>query len=264
MTQRKKIIFGHRPDWEQSIRSSVGASYDVTVGGEGWWARNDWRDFDLIVPLTIRDGRMLRKSGIRLAGKALCPTPRAIDFCHDKLGFSRTLSLTRFRTLIPRLIDKTDSLEFPCILKKNNDEHGVNSVILHTMADAATWMPRIRSQEYFFQEYVPGNEERATHLLLRDGRITHAYTATFDMGDRPFVKGKWCEHRAMTGSQDDTFLDIFADILRIAGFTDGTCCFDYKVVDGVPKIFEVNPRFGWSLLYDLGNYLRAYAIAARA
>ncbi len=70
---------------------------------------------------------MLRKSGIRLAGKALCPSARAVDFCHDKRGFSRTLSLTRFRPMIPRLIDKADRLEFPCILKKNNDEHGVNS-----------------------------------------------------------------------------------------------------------------------------------------
>ncbi len=68
----------------------------------------------------------------------------------------------------------------------------------------------------------------------------------------------------MKAVDDETFLDVFADILQIAGFTDGTCCVDYKVVDGIPKIFEVNPRFGWSLLYDLGNYLRAYAIAARA
>ncbi len=207
---------------------------------------------------------MLRKSGIRLAGKALCPTGQAVDFCHDKHGFCRTLSLTRFHAMIPRLIDRNDSLKFPCILKKSNDEYGVNSAILHSMADVVEWMPKLETQRYFLQEYVTGNEERATHLLLRDGRIVHAYTVTYDMGDRPFVKGKWCEHLSMRGDHDEKFLDIFADILRIAGFTDGTCCFDYKVVDGIPKIFEVNPRFGWSLLYDLGNYLRAYAIAARA
>ncbi len=90
MTHREKIIFGQKPDWEPSIRAAAGATYDITVGGEGWWARTDWRTFDLIVPLTIRDGRMLRKSGIRLAGKALCPSARAVDFCHDKRGFSRT------------------------------------------------------------------------------------------------------------------------------------------------------------------------------
>lgn len=84
------------------------------------------------------------------------------------------------------------------------------------------------------------------------------------MGDRPFVKGKWCVHRAMKAVDDETFLDVFADILQIAGFTDGTCCVDCKVVDGIPKILQVNPRFGWFLLYDLGNHLRAYAIAARA
>ncbi|MCF4127464.1 hypothetical protein [Methylobacterium sp. SyP6R] len=264
MTQKEKIIFGHKPDWEKDIRACVGADYDIVVGGEGWCARNDWQSFDLIVPLTIRDGWMLRKAGIRLAGKALCPSAQAVAFCHDKHGFSSALSLTRFHATIPRLIDKADGLMFPCILKQKMDEYGTNSLILHGEADAVTWSRRIGSPGYFLQEYISGSEERATHLLLRNGRIVHAYTVAYDMGEQPFVKGQWCQHRSMTGSHDERFLDVFADILRIAGFTDGTCCFDYKVVDGIPKIFEVNPRFGWSLLYDLGNYLRAYGIAARA
>ncbi len=163
--------------------------------------------------------------------------------------------------MIPRLIDKADRLEFPAILKNNNDEHGVNSLILDPRIDAAE-----TQQPGLFLASIRLRPRGARHPpAAARGRIVHAYTVTFDMGDRPFVKGNWCEHRAMKAVDDETFLDVFADILQIAGFTDGTCCVDCKVVDGIPKILEVNPRFGWSLLYDvLGNHLRAYAIAARA
>ncbi|KMO31614.1 hypothetical protein [Methylobacterium aquaticum] len=68
----------------------------------------------------------------------------------------------------------------------------------------------------------------------------------------------------MIADGDDIMLDILLNILRNADFKNDTRCFDCKVMDGMPKLFEINLRFGWSLLYDRRNYLRAYAIAARA
>ena len=52
--------------------------------------------------------------------------------------------------------------------------------------------------------------------------------------------------------------------MRAIGFDNGICCFDYKLVDGRPVIFELNPRFGASLVYDAPNFLDAYAGALRA
>ena len=35
----------------------------------------------------------------------------------------------------------------------------------------------------------------------------------------------------------------------------GLCCFNYKIVDDKPLIFEMNPRFGASLIRDLNNII---------
>ena len=38
----------------------------------------------------------------------------------------------------------------------------------------------------------------------------------------------------------------------------GTCCINYKLADGVPMLFEINPRFGATLCADINPYLDAY------
>ena len=48
-------------------------------------------------------------------------------------------------------------------------------------------------------------------------------------------------------------LATFSSILTAIGY-EGLCCFDYKIANGKPKIFEINPRFGGSL----GNYLFSF------
>jgi hypothetical protein len=42
------------------------------------------------------------------------------------------------------------------------------------------------------------------------------------------------------------------------GFNTGTCCIDYKIDNGLPKLFEINPRYGASLTGDINRYLKAY------
>jgi predicted ATP-grasp superfamily ATP-dependent carboligase len=44
----------------------------------------------------------------------------------------------------------------------------------------------------------------------------------------------------------------------------GTSCFNYKIADGRPKLFEINPRPGGSLRLDLNAYLDAYLAALAA
>jgi hypothetical protein len=53
------------------------------------------------------------------------------------------------------------------------------------------------------------------------------------------------------------YLDLFSEILARLEF-EGTACFDYKIVNGKPVIFEINPRFGGSLCSDITGYLDAY------
>lgn len=53
------------------------------------------------------------------------------------------------------------------------------------------------------------------------------------------------------------FLGLFSDILNLIDF-NGLFCFNFKIVDDVPMIFEINPRLGWSLcnhFYSSMKYL---------
>ena len=51
------------------------------------------------------------------------------------------------------------------------------------------------------------------------------------------------------------YLDKFSAILNSIGY-EGLCCFDYKVINGKPQIFEINPRFGGSLSAYFFTFLK--------
>jgi hypothetical protein len=49
---------------------------------------------------------------------------------------------------------------------------------------------------------------------------------------------------------------LFAEILKKLDYK-GTCCFNFKIEDGAPRIFEINPRFGGSLWRNINACLNA-------
>jgi D-alanine-D-alanine ligase-like ATP-grasp enzyme len=51
-------------------------------------------------------------------------------------------------------------------------------------------------------------------------------------------------------------MDLFAQMLAALGFS-GLCCVNYKLVDGNPMIFEINPRCGFSLCAHFPQVLDA-------
>jgi predicted ATP-grasp superfamily ATP-dependent carboligase len=102
----------------------------------------------------------------------------------------------------------------------------------------------ISSPDYFCQEIIEGTNEYATHILFKDQKIVTSLTIRYEFYDRIFINGK--AGFVCTKIRECDHLDTFAAILEAIGF-EGLCCFDYKIVNGKPKIFEINPRFGGSL-----------------
>ena len=54
--------------------------------------------------------------------------------------------------------------------------------------------------------------------------------------------------------------DLFGDILGKLDY-EGAACFNYKLADDAPRIFEINPRFGGSLVMDVTAFVDAYRAA---
>ena len=93
-------------------------------------------------------------------------------------------------------------------------------------------------------------------MIARRGVVTYDYTVRFEFDQKIYVKGRSCQppRTADTGSP---CLLILRNILRQLGYT-GACCFNYKMRDGCPMLFEMNPRFGSSVTRDINRFLESY------
>lgn len=259
MERKLQILFGRKREWEAALGCELsGFQGEIHFGN---FDTVDLESFDLIVPLGFNDYEVLRRGNASKIMKCLYPSKDAVDFCNDKRRLNRAVRETTLRDLIPPMFEAGAPSSFPYIVKKNSDCFGLNSAIIRSTGDAKLNEDKLLSDAYFFQECVAGCNEYASHLLMKDRSVIYSTTVTYTMAQDLYVKGHACQQIETLISPGSCFDDEFAKILEIAGFTDGTCCFDYKVIDGKPKIFEVNPRFGGSLVYDIKRYLTSYAKA---
>ncbi len=138
-----------------------------------------------------------------------------------------------------------DALPYPHVFKKRIDAWGMHSHVVQDRSQALHLLRGVDGNNYFRQEFVPGRLEYATHALFRDGVIVHSLSIAYRFDTDLFIRGKRCEalDRAVVPC---AHLPTFAAILRAIGF-EGLCCFNYKLLDGQPRLFEINPRFGASL-----------------
>jgi predicted ATP-grasp superfamily ATP-dependent carboligase len=225
---------------------------------------SNFSDYDCVVPFHISDYDFLDASGPMYRQKYYIPSKEIIDLCDDKLKFNRQVTEAGFSENIPAILDKTDH-PFPYILKRRRDENGHNSSIVENRQDEAELHDKLWSEDFFCQTCITGSDEYAAHILMVDGVVHYHKTVHHVMGIDLFVKGGG-ETTAKSISQhyldDMPFLEEFASVLRAIGY-NGLCCIDYKVADGVPKILEVNPRIGFTVIQDINNFLEAYVGAIR-
>lgn len=251
----KRILFAHKKDWIEPVAERLDRSrFDATF--------RDFREpppqfsqFDCIVPLRLSDYAPLRA----YPGRAACLIPdlAAVSIADDKPRFVTFLRDAGFGEFAPTVYNGT--VQYPFIYKKRVDVAGKNARIVFSPEEHAAFESGIVAAEYFRQEYVGGRIEYTSHFLTVDGRPTFDTTLEFTFGRDHFVRGLRCE-AASSRKVNTPFADLFAAILKALNYT-GTGCFNYKIENGRPKIFELNPRAGGSLRLDLNAYLDAYLAA---
>ena len=106
---------------------------------------------------------------------------------------------------------------------------------------------------FYRQEIIRGRNEFATHILFTENRIVKSLDVRYEFESDIPIKGQDRPLYTAVGKCD--YLDLFATILRSIGF-EGLCCVNYKVVDGRPYIFEINPRFGGTLCPYFFSFIR--------
>ncbi len=212
-------------------------------------------DYDLVVPLRLEALRQLNgPAAKRLRQKALLPPDNVIDLCDDKLAFAQYLIREGYAANVPSL---DPPFNYPYVLKRRSDEWGEHSHLITCAEVEQQHAGLIASSDYFRQAFVRGDSEYATHMLVSGTRVTHCSTVQIRFAADDLIFGEGSKPLGFTKRENQDHIRLFAGILVRLGY-EGLCCFDYKVVNDVPQIFELNPRFGGSLAFTPNGALRAY------
>jgi hypothetical protein len=106
-------------------------------------------------------------------------------------------------------------------------------------------------------ERVPISDLCEKHQIQVDTKVVFFRTISYVFRETFFVKGRDYSPLKIV-EVDHAFLKpLFEEVLRTMRY-EGFSCFNYKLVNGQPRLFEVNPRFGGSLTYFLKDALFAY------
>lgn len=248
------LWFSPNPDWEPAIRRSFRFTpHQIRFGPLGL----ESADFaDLVVPLTLEDTLSVSlESRARGTSHPLAAAPEKIALCNNKHVLNETLRNLGFGDIIPEC---SPELRPPYVLKKKIDQWGRNTRIIRNEYEEGRAGLDAHSDEYFRQRIVPGEEEYASHILMREGRILVSVTVRLKFAADIFVYGRdglRPRDRTLSGC---AHLALFERLLGALGF-EGLCCIDYKVWKKQAALFEINPRFGASLapyFYSLLRHLR--------
>ena len=236
-----KILFPNT-EWENWLRSAFQASHGELTFAE--LSPENIRKHDLVVPLKIPELIGLDECRLLLADNPIpIPSKACVALCDDKYRLNRALIDNGFGIHVP---DMSGDMPYPYVLKKRRDEWAVNSHVISGATQERIHSELLDDPDYFRQKFVPGKCEYTTHILMRDRKIVSALTMKFVFKDDLYAKGREC---VATYSKicRNRHLRLFAAMLRSIGF-EGLCCINYKIVDGQPRLFEINPRFGASLV----------------
>lgn len=254
MTGRPRILFGyHRTQMPAIERMIDHDRLDVAFAAFDDMA--DFTAFDLVVPLRIEQIAPARAANADGRRRAVLPDDGTIDVCDDKLLFHERLEALGLGGLLPAVLNDGER-RYPHVLKARRGDWGQGIRILRSPADE----PEVVPPDSFREAAVEGADEYVLHLLRVDGQVRYRLCYRYDMGAGLTVRGAVDVPRTITPADDAPALEPCRAILDALGF-EGTCCFNYKLVDGRPVILELNPRFGGSLVGDVTRYAAAHLAA---
>ncbi|MDB5694697.1 MAG: hypothetical protein JWN21_240 [Sphingomonas bacterium] len=247
---RPRILFGDHSTQGPAIeRLADHARFDITVAA---FDAVNFAAYDLVVPLRI-DQIALARAANTDKRRAVLPEAELLDICDDKLLFNEHMVALGFGDAIPAVLPEPPN-RYPYVRKARRGDFGKGVVIVRAPGEDEP------SPDSFAQVAVEGADEYVLHLLRVDARVRYSLCYRYDMGIELSVRGAVDHYRSMAPAEPGDVLPACAAMLDALGF-EGTCCFNYKLVDGRAMILELNPRFGGSLVGDVNGYLAAHCAA---
>ena len=133
---------------------------------------------------------------------------------------------------------------YPCIYKLNIVSGASNSRILLSEND----LKRIKlDRNCIIQKYIKSNIEYSGYFIVKDGEIKFdIYYKETKNTDLFIINGKHMKYEKINMSEYNIY---FNEIFKCLNYT-GFACADFRLENEKLKIFEINPRFGGTLVHN--------------
>ena len=252
---RETVLFSKKDDWEWHIRNKIKVYCPRFV--PFFYEFNEINPdlFDLVIPVTIPAQRYINEHLDHLKGqKVINPSNDAIDLCDDKETFTNILIKNGFADYIPKT---NEYVCYPYILKKKIGAWGKDITVIKDDECELAHIKEIESDDYFRQEYIKGEDEYTTHIIIYNKEVIFCKTLKFTFDETYFVKGQNFKHISKVEVDHNHHKILFENILNALEY-QGICCFNYKLYEDKVKIFEINPRYGGSMTDFINEALISY------
>lgn len=168
------------------------------------------------------------------------PTLEVLEILNDKLKFHHFMTNNHLEEYCPKLYNKDSEFEI-AIVKKRIGEFGEGYYVVQQNNEI------LHSNDCLVEEYIKDNKEYVTHVLAKDGQIVTLITYEYTMYKSNYIKSALIRelktHHVLLEEEN---INIFSKIIKLLNYS-GFCCFNYKIINNIIKIFEINPRIGGSL-----------------
>lgn len=245
-TGPRHVLFGHYPSWTARIAERI--DHALFVPSFSDFVRSDPDAFDAAIPTRIEHYDQLRGRG-----RAFVPSPEVVDLCEDKWVLRETLRSLGFGESMPADVEGPE--DYPCLLKPRRGEFGADIRFLRE--------PEAVPEGYYLERFVAGRSEYAFHLLRVGGGTAYHQAVRYEMAEPEAIRGDASPPQTARLVDGAPLLDWAEQMLDAIGF-EGLCCLNFKLVERQPKLFEINPRFGGSLVFDITRFTGAYCDALAA
>jgi hypothetical protein len=167
----------------------------------------------------------------------------------DKNKLHDFLTRSGFQDYLPAVFREGEAVRFPCVVKRLDLYAGDGVRIAHDTKELVSHLrdPLFREHPYQIQELISGELEYVTHLVCKSGEILEEYSFEYRMRGPAEIRRFRSPIDFKRSKQSDEVMLLFSQIMKSLNFT-GPCNVNFKLVDGRPVIFEINPRLGGSLM----------------
>jgi carbamoylphosphate synthase large subunit len=244
-----KILLPNNDKWQFVLRRRTDLKFADFRNNSSFYNYCKSKDIKYFFPLATGDSYFLNSHSnqLRQRGYRYLVSPTStIKMLSNKSEFVDFMINSGLGNYIPK---RYDSIQYPCVLKRNRSMFGQQTYIINSKHDIPSGI-KIQKihKNYLIQEPIIGPCEYTTDILAKNGKI-YMYTtlkycyksSLYVMGTDLISSGKFIE------TLPEKVYNVFAAIVKKVNYS-GFCNIDYKITeDGIPKIFEINPRCGGSL-----------------